>query len=264
MDFASLSGATPFLLAAQLGLVDVAKALKAITEIPKRGCDKAIAKVSQRGHEDTVTYLLDLCLPLEGEACDLSEAVRHASAHGYENIDTKILEHAKSQKVLDLLSLDALICQAALFGYESQTKLFLQYGADVNTVMNQRTPLQYAVENGHASVVHYLLEVGKADVDSTAEAETDAPILLAVSKGYEAVVEDLLVFGADTAVRTRQPQHGPEGVVHLPEALHIAIWDREAAFAEMILDIFYTKATGAVLEDLSAVLLDSRRDVPRS
>jgi ankyrin repeat protein len=36
-------------------------------------------------------------------------------------------------------------------------------------------------------------------------------------------------------------------------ALHIAIWDCEPEFAKMMLDIFYAKATGAVLEDLGAV-----------
>jgi ankyrin repeat protein len=219
---ASLFSTTPFLLACQLNLVDIAGKLKDSSNVQKMDREKAIGMACQLGHEDAVGYLLNICVSTEGEACDISEAVRKAAAHGHDNIVIKILEHARSHKYLDTLPLNALLCQAALFGYESQTKLFLQYGADVEAnSINQKTPLQHAVENGHASVVLHLLGEGKADVNSTAATQTDAPILLAVAKGYQLVVEHLLDFHAESQVRTRQQQGRLEGATPLHVAAHL-------------------------------------------
>ncbi|KAF4885483.1 Ankyrin-3 [Colletotrichum fructicola] len=221
-DIASLSRTTPFLLASQLKLVDIATKLKESSVIQKTDFEKAIGMASRLGHEDVLGYLLDVCVFTERELCDLSEALRQASAHGHDNVVKKVLEHARSHERLNTLPLNALLCQAALFGYESQAKLFLEYGANVNAVIDQKTPLQHAVENGHASVVLYLLCEGKADVNPPAATETDAPIILAVAKGYQLVVEHLLRFNAET-----QPP---------PDPLMVACVQGNESIARLLLD----------------------------
>lgn len=224
-DIASLSRTTPFLLASQLKLVDIATKLKESSVIQKTDFEKAIGMARRLGHEDVIGYLLDVCVFTERELCDLSEALRQASAHGHDNVVKKVLEHARSHERLNTLPLNALLCQAALFGYESQAKLFLEYGANVNAVIDQKTPLQHAVENGHASVVLYLLCEGKADVNSPAATETDAPIILAVAKGYQLVVEHLLRFNAETQVRTKDQQYVLEEATVLHVAAHFGHLD---------------------------------------
>ena len=65
-----------------------------------------------------------------------------------------------------------------------------------------RTPLSYAAQKGHETVVKLLLQTGKVDVDSKDE-DGRTPLSYAVEGGHEAVVRLLLDSGADVKRRLR-------------------------------------------------------------
>jgi ankyrin repeat protein len=85
---------------------------------------------------------------------------------------------------------------AAEYGHESVVKLLLETGkVDVDSKDNYgQTPLSWAAENGHESVVKLLLETGKVDVDSK-DNYGQTPLWWAAQNGHESVVKLLLETG---------------------------------------------------------------------
>lgn len=215
VDMAPLWTTTPYLLAAQLGLPDILEALEQDPDVSTTEHQKeAIGLASRHDHQDLLDHLLAASPSHTQDAIDLSDTVRQASAYGYDKIVRKLVDYAKSTSTLQRLDLGKLICQAAMLGYKSQVKLFLQYEVDVNATDDGWTPLQLAVANGHSEVVDYLLEEGRADVNAKAGTETDPPILLAVERGYELIVQKLLNFNSDINM-TRTPGEEHDTALHM-------------------------------------------------
>ena len=74
-------------------------------------------------------------------------------------------------------------------------EMLLTAGANVNERDQEgRTPLSWAAEGGHQTMVKLLLETGKADVDSK-DRNGRTPLSLAAEGGHEAVVKQLLQTG---------------------------------------------------------------------
>lgn len=208
-------------MAAQLGLTDMVEMLGK----DLGGADRAVAisLASFGGHVDVFDFLLRSSD--EADSLNLSEAMRYASARGYDQIVRRLLQHSERISHSALSSPDDLICQAAQLGYESQVRLFLEYHANVEACHDGMTPLQYAVQNGNTSVVHYLLDEARADVDSKSGDDRPPPIWLAVKGGYEVVVEHLLASHANIADQIDWPdrrtplhlasQSGHQGIMEL-------------------------------------------------
>lgn len=85
---------------------------------------------------------------------------------------------------------------AAERGHLSIVRLILQKGARMNTRDNRHglSPLHWAASKGHRTVVEVLLEAG-ADVDDYMGGST--PLAIAVARGHQTVVKTLLERGAD-------------------------------------------------------------------
>jgi ankyrin repeat protein len=91
---------------------------------------------------------------------------------------------------------------AAENGHETVVKLLLEKGANVNGKSQYgQTPLSYAAENGHEAVVKLLLEKG-ADVDFKSKTD-QTPLSYAAENGHEAVVKLLLEKGADVDFKSK-------------------------------------------------------------
>lgn len=183
----------PLLLASHLGLTSVVQTLKESLKSADR--DMAIRLASWSGHADVVELLLQN--NDRADTCDHLEALRYASARGYDPIVKQLLEHIVSSQHHSTTWLDDLILQAAQLGYEQQISLFLEYGANLNAAIDNVTPLQLSAQNGHASMVYFFLKVAGVDVDAKLGDSCDPPIVLATKGGYLAVVEHLLSFHAD-------------------------------------------------------------------
>ncbi|ROW10101.1 hypothetical protein VMCG_02079 [Cytospora schulzeri] len=197
--------ADPLLLAAQLGLTETVKALG--KNIMPEYRQIAISLASWGGYVDTANELL------VGECADntrttnTAEALEYAAARGHDRIINVLLKYMDEKEPQGLSPLlNRLLCQAAELGYEKQASMWVERGADVNAAPDNITPLQHAVHNGHASLVHYLLD-READVNSNAGTCTDTPmdkpILLAARKGHELVVQYLLAAQADITCLTK-------------------------------------------------------------
>ena len=95
------------------------------------------------------------------------------------------------------------LCAAAACGFTDVVKVLTgDFPLDVamgranvdSRDKSDRTPLLWAVQNGHEAVVKLLLATGKVDVDSRDKSDR-TPLLWAAQKGHEAVVKLLLATG---------------------------------------------------------------------
>ena len=89
---------------------------------------------------------------------------------------------------------------AAASGHIPMVKLLLQYGADVNCMRNERSPLDAAIEVKKLSMIRFLLKAG-ANVNAKGHL---TPLVRAVNGGRTDIVRTLLDAGADVnAVTSR-------------------------------------------------------------
>jgi ankyrin repeat protein len=136
------------------------------------------------------------------------------------------------------------------FGCQRPNSLvwMLKHGAEIDVTDNKgMTALMSAANTGNDSgeAVHVLLNNGANPLLVDKRGKT--ALQNAAHAGGVKVGEALLTWNGDVErlVSSKDQDNC--------SALHIAIWDREPSFAEMLLDSFYAKATRSALKDLSAV-----------
>jgi hypothetical protein len=136
---------------------------------PHTHATTALVLAADRGHEDTVSTLLE-------QGSDINVGNQHG------------------QTPLHL---------AAKRGNSGVLKLLLEQGATVDAVESVAgfTPLHYAVVQDHADLCELLIRYG-ADPDALT-GDGDAPLHLAIEKGRTGVVEVLLKYRARLDVRGR-------------------------------------------------------------
>ncbi|KAJ6262552.1 LOW QUALITY PROTEIN: Ankyrin-1 [Drechslerella dactyloides] len=219
-----VSVSDPLTFAAQLGLASIVEAREKELEGANR--ELAISLASWSGYADVVEILLRDAE--KTRSCDLLRALKYASARGYDDIVEQLLEPLKSAKDLPSAPFDELICQSTRLGYERQVSLFLDSGARVEACSDGKTPLQHAAQNGHVSIVRFLLEKAGADVNSKASESRSPPILLATEGGYQTVVEHLLAFDAHIASLPLDTEQST--------ALHLAAEKGHEGIARLLVD----------------------------
>ena len=128
---------------------------------------------------------------------DAQYSLMLAARDGFETVTKLLLDYGADVDAADNIGRTALI-YAAEEGQETVTKLLLDYGADVAAaVINGRTALISAVAGGHETVTKLLLDHG-ADV-AAALTNGRTALSYAVQRGYVAVTKLLLDYGADVA-----------------------------------------------------------------
>jgi ankyrin repeat protein len=103
---------------------------------------------------------------------------------------------------------------AAYFGVQEAANALLKHAQSLDLKDNYgRTPLSWAAENGHETVVKLLLATGKVDVDLK-DIHGRTPLSWAAGNGHEAVITSLLATSkADVNLKDihgRTP-YGPPG-----------------------------------------------------
>lgn len=81
-------------------------------------------------------------------------------------------------------------------------RVLLRLGADINTIDNNRTPLEYAIENQRNEEAKMLITCG-ADVNIGNIETEDTPLMGAAYYGQVDVVESLLKNGVNINARNR-------------------------------------------------------------
>ncbi|OBT60205.1 hypothetical protein VE03_10347 [Pseudogymnoascus sp. 23342-1-I1] len=106
---------------------------------------------------------------------------------------------------------------------------------DAKDTPNNRTPLNWAAENGHGAVVKLLLDTGKVDADSK-DRYGQSPLLLAGRGGHEAVVKLLLDTDTVDADSKNEALGGVEAILEhtLFKATAFPSWE----------GLFWEKASG--------------------
>ncbi|KAL6787897.1 ankyrin repeat-containing domain protein [Trichoderma sp. SZMC 28012] len=217
-----LRATEPFLLASYLGFTRMIKTDgRNIKHDDRSG---AVSLASWAGHLDTVSELLVGECAISDEPVELEEALQYASARGHGDIIDFIVKYMKEKTPQKLAAqLDHLLCCAASLGYDKQAVLWIGLGANINTALDNITPLQLAAFNGHTPLIHLLLQYEGVDVDSKAGIELDSPLILAARKGYELMAQHLLTAGADITCVTKDEgertplylaaEYGHQGIV---------------------------------------------------
>jgi hypothetical protein len=84
---------------------------------------------------------------------------------------------------------------ASYFGLDAVVMLFLEHGIDPEVKDNHgRTPMSWAAETGHGSVIKLLLKTGKVNADSK-DKNKRTPLSYAAGNGHECAVKALLDSG---------------------------------------------------------------------
>ena len=95
---------------------------------------------------------------------------------------------------------------AAAKGLENTVKILILEGnaePDIATVEKRNTPLHFAVNGGHCSIVNFLLG-NKGVCPDAVNSNNETPLFIAVKKDYKPVIGLLLQFNADPNVRCKE------------------------------------------------------------
>lgn len=201
---AAASGDTPIYHAAACGHVDMVRDLvKAGANVSRGRVDGAtpLVAAAERGHLEVVRILLaefgcknsPVRKPAPGQpATSFGMARRQACGKGHANIVRYLLGASGGED----FGLAECLSLAAGAGHLEVAKVLVFWGVDKNGHGSQgSTPLYAAAENGHFSMVKFLVEEG-ADIDKYTPVHGRTALTAASSRGHFAVVNYLVGKGA--------------------------------------------------------------------
>ena len=158
----------------------------------------ALVRAASVDSEDAVEMLLSLEADLNTSNSNGVTPLMIACVRGNSRIATLLLQARANINQLDNRGWTALMC-ACLSDtpLNDLVRLLIEYGADINIKDTelQRTALMDAAEQGHTSIVQYLLEQG-APVN-TQDVDGSTSLMMASQFGYSETVRVLLDYGAD-------------------------------------------------------------------
>jgi ankyrin repeat protein len=211
------------LLAARLGLTHMVEWLLSFNGVkcdinfvccmrgwPHRG--PALAEASARGHVDTVRLLLNdqyrapLDVDRQIEKYKMT-ALHRAASYSHEEIVRLLISAGADVNVQNFFT-GAALHFASYRRNASIIRMLLAHGADVNAIGGWAgcSPLQIATSEGGQEVVQLLIDAGAkvnyVNPRSREDIGNRLPLELAVERGYEDIVELLLLeSGADVTSR---------------------------------------------------------------
>lgn len=103
----------------------------------------------------------------------------------------RLLEHGAQ---VDGNGVSVPLCDAAKYGNKDAVQLLLSRGARIEGRVDGWTPLIFAACEGHFEIVRYLVDEQGANVDGTV---FECPLSYAIENGHARIVEYLLASGAD-------------------------------------------------------------------
>ncbi|THZ44093.1 hypothetical protein D6C87_03845 [Aureobasidium pullulans] len=150
---------------------------------------------ASRGHENTVSVLIDNGANVRSKDREGRNALTHASECGSRAVTRLLLDRGADPNAKDLSQRTPLFYAAAA-GSKSVVTLLLEQGVQVNLKdRNGETPLLLAAKAGSDSLISALI-AGGADVNAQVW-QGDTPLSRAVGAGLESAVELLLKSGAE-------------------------------------------------------------------
>ncbi|KAI9779171.1 MAG: hypothetical protein M1839_007706 [Geoglossum umbratile] len=212
----------PLPIAAQLGLSDVVECMLRDSAGATNTGDRTLAleQAAQNGFVEVVKLLLQ---PGMYDGASILSALSGACGSGDEDVMMELIDYVAGMKPAVGYP-PLLLCRAAQLGRASVVARLLKAGARVDATHVGITPLHFAAEGGHGSVVKLLLGAG-ADV-AAVDPTGSTPLANAAFSGVLRVIEQLIQAKSDVTVIDEQGD--------MP--LHLAALTGSEAAAKLLID----------------------------
>ncbi len=190
---------TPLYAATLMGHLEVMKILLEFGADRAKGayttnCSPLHAAALRGNLNATYMLLNNDTVALDSQCNDKRTPIYIASQLGH----TKIVEYLISKEAnINMVAKEkqSPLAIAAKQDRGHIVKILIEAGADVEYV-NRTNPIHEAAKEGHLEVIKLLVELGNADVDSRTQ-KGETALAIATCKGFEEIVEYLLLKGAD-------------------------------------------------------------------
>lgn len=166
------------------------------------GC--ALVAAVQGGHEEVMMMLIKNATDINAEGNqDIPNALYGASAKGHRSMVAKLLNYGADPNKYDEFGRSTLEV-AIQGGHPDVVQLLLDNGATLNRASSTGLNLgvsafHMAAQGGHRNLMQQLLRRRTVDVNYQ-DKDGVSPLLVAVVRGFEAIVQLLLKKGADTSL----------------------------------------------------------------
>ena len=193
-----LAGATPLLVAAQEGELEIAQALIDAGADLDRGSDSDLTPLliaSDRGHADVVDLLIQSGANVLVARADNYTALHVATYRQHLPVIELLLAAGSPRNPSE--SGWSPLTYAAQDGFDDGGSLLLKAGADPDGPGDGPSPLYLAAQNGHETFVALLLDAGASPDNGGTQG---APLIQAAAKGRIGVLSVLVDGGADVDV----------------------------------------------------------------